>query len=422
MATTTRGKGEGAIFQRQHLSSCGPKGVNCKAKNPRVPHGLWVGRIELPPRANGDRRRKEITAKTKALLMEKMREPRNQFYEAGDLPDASQTTGEWLTYWLEKIVSPKVRPNTFNNYSAVTRHHLIPAIGRIGLSKLKPAHIRRVHDRMLATPKDPKHPELGNLSSSYALNAHRILTKALVDAEREGLIHKNPAKLIDAPRKAKVDLEPLDVAEAIEVIRRTIPALKADVYDPHPALYATLLLTGARRGEILGLERDRVTDHIDLSWQMQYIVNTSRLPSDYEYRHIADGLFWTRPKSSAGWRSIPLVEPLASLLQQHLLRAPESPFNLVFTTKDGAPLRPDTESKRWPAWLAESEITPKRVRLHDLRHTTVDLLYEAGVPEDAIMEIVGHSTRTVTRGYKARGNQKRLTDAMLALSELINPH
>ncbi|AAT89851.1 integrase [Leifsonia xyli subsp. xyli str. CTCB07] len=64
-------------------------------------------------------------------------------------------------------------------------------------------------------------------------------------------------------------------------------------------------------------------------------------------------------------------------------------------------------------------MTDKHVRLHDLRHTTIDLLYEAGVPEDVIMEIAGQSTRSVTRGYKSRGNQKRLTEGMLQLSALI---
>lgn len=395
-----RGRGEGAIFQRTN--------------------GLWVARIELPPALNGDRRRKEITAKTKARLLEKLSDPRRQFAITGDLPSAGQTTEKWLNYWLEEIVRKRVRPNTYSNYANVTRNHIIPAIGRIHLGKLQPAHIRRVHDRMMATLKDPNKPELGYLSSSYALNAHRILAKALGDAEREGLITRNPAELIDAPKKANVVREVLDVDEAIEVIRRTLPAFDAKVYDSHPALYATLLLTGARRGEILGLTWDRVTDHIDLSWQMQYYSDIKQAPADYEYRHISDGLYWVRPKSSAGWRVVPLVEPLASLLARHQLAAPQSPHNLVFTGPQGQALRPDTETKRWPVWLEQSHITPKRVVLHALRHTTVDLLYEAGVPEDVIMEIVGHSTRTVTRGYKARGNQKRLTDAMLQLSELIN--
>lgn len=391
MKKARRGKNEGAIFQRAN--------------------GLWTARIELPRSATGDRRRKEITAKTKERLLEKLAEPRRQFYINGDLPSTSQTTAQWLTYWLENIIRKEVRPNTFNGYRAVVNNQIIPAIGRVRLDNLKPAHIRRVHDHVTA-----------KRTSSYAANAHRVLAKSLADAEREGLIHRNPAKLISAPRKTRKELQALDVPEAVELYWSAVRALQitGGTYDPHPVLYATLLLTGARRGEILGLEWDRISDVIDLSWQMQYIQDISRAPRDYEYRHINDGLYWTRPKSSAGWRVIPIIPQLANLLALHRESVPDNQYGLVFTSEQGRPLRPDTETKRWPVWLTASGITPKRVRLHDLRHTTVDLLYEAGVPEDVIMEIVGHSTRTVTRGYKARGNQTRLTAAMLQLSTLLN--
>jgi hypothetical protein len=49
----------------------------------------------------------------------------------------------------------------------------------------------------------------------------------------------------------------------------------------------------------------------------------------------------------------------------------------------------------------------------------VDLLYAAKVPEDLIMEIVGHSTRVVTRGYKSAGNLERREAAMRQLSTLL---
>lgn len=387
----TRGKGEGAIFQR----------------NP--PHGLWVARIELPS-APGKRRRKEITAKTKDLLLQKLAEPRKQFYIHGDLPSASQSLETWLTYWLDNVAVKRVRPNTFAGYRSVINRQIIPSIGKIRLDKMKPAHIRRLHDDVLAT----------GATSTYALNAHRILAKALTDAQSEGLMMTNPAKLTDAPRKDRPDLNALTVAEAIAVIRWTVPELdgESETYNHDPVRWATYLLTGMRRGELLGLEVDRITDVIDLSWQLQRITDVSRAPRDYEYREIVNGLYWTRPKSSAGWRIIPLVDPLKTILERHLERAEPNPYGLVFT-KGGLPIDPDTESSAWPAWLTASQISPKKVRLHDLRHTTVDLLLEAGVPEDVVMEIVGHSVRTVTRGYKSRTNLVRRTEAMKQLSALL---
>jgi integrase len=89
---------------------------------------------------------------------------------------------------------------------------------------------------------------------------------------------------------------------------------------------------------------------------------------------------------------------------------------LVFA-RDGRPFDPDQVSREWRDVLARVGVD-KNVRLHDLRHTAVDLLLMAGVPEDVVMEIVGHSTRATTRAYKSR-NSPRVRAAMEQLSALL---
>lgn len=411
------------------MASKNPKKTEKKVTRPRGAGAmfyseskqLWVARIELPPR-NGLRRQKEITAKTRERLQQKMRDPLKQFAMAGDLPTGGTRLDKYLRGWLVEA-SERLRPNTLAGYRAVLENHIIPEIGHVRLDKLTPTHLRRAYTRITSTPKNPAHPERGNLTSTYALNAHRVLSAALKSAEREGVIGRNPAALMDAPRKSRQTLEALTVGEAITVMARAVPELEKaaqpihDPYDPEPVKWATYLLTGMRRGELLGLEWDRITDVIDLSWQLQRIRDLDNLPADYEYRHITGTMFWVRPKSLAGTRIIPLVEPLRTMLEHHRELSPANKWGLVFTN-DGLPIDPDTESKRWPVALSESGID-KKVRLHGLRHTTVDLLLEAGVHEDIVMEIVGHSSRAVTRGYKSPHALKRREEAMKQLSVLL---
>jgi integrase len=397
---TTRDKGLGSIFYSESKH-------------------LWVARIELPAR-NGNRRRKEITAKTQPALLEKMREPLGAFHRMGDLPTSSTRLDKYLEYWLTEVAEKTLRPNTTAGYRTVLVKHVIPEIGHYRLDKITPAVLRRVTTRITSTPKNPRDPSKGFLSSTYALLAHHVMSRALKHAERDGLIPRNPATLMDAPKKSRTQLEALTVDEAKQILRMVVTSFSGtgEYVDPLPARWATYLLTGARRGEILGLELDRVTDSIELSWQLTRIQDISTVPADFEFRPISNGMYWTRPKSSSGWRVIPLVEPLKSIIETHIALSPPNRFDLVFP-KGGMPIDPDVESKTWREWLARSGITDKTVRLHDLRHTTVDLLYAAGISEDLIMEIVGHSTRGVTRGYKSRENLLRREQAMKQLSSFL---
>lgn len=379
-----RGKGEGSIFKDSR--------------------GLWNGVIELPSH-NGDRRRKVVRRKDKKELLLEMQRLQAELSRQGDLPTGGQTVEQWMNYWLREIAAKSVRPNTLDGYQRTVHNHILPAIGKVKLEKLTPTHIRRVHDAILDK----------GLSPTTALLAHRVMTTSFKVAMREGRMGRNPAALTEAPRKKPAELHALDLDEAIHIIRST-------ALDPLGALWATVLLTGARRGEVLGLERDRVGDVLDLSWQLlrlplSGVDGKPNVPVDYEYRHLAGGLYLTRPKSRKGWRIIPLVGLLRDRLERHMARTPDNEWGLLFTKND-RPISPDQISRDWRTMLKDAGID-KDVRLHDGRHTNVDLLYEAGVPEDMISELVGHSTRTMTQAYKSLGNRERLTQGYLRLDTLV---
>lgn len=394
-----RGKGEGSVFKDSR--------------------GLWNGTVELPP-LNGERRRKTIRRKNKKDLLEALANAKTELRRLGDLPTKSQTVEQWFNYWL-KQVAREVRPNTFDGYKRTVHNHIIPAIGNVKLDKLTATHMRRVHDGILAK----------GLSSTTALLAHRTMSASFKIAIREGRLSRNPAMLTAAPRKANVKLDVLDLPESLELLEHTLET-------PDRVVWATYLLTAARRGEIIGLERDRLGDVLDLSWQLQRIPyvhgcdgrcgrrfggdcpdRTISVPVDYEFRHIAGGLYWTRPKSNKGWRIIPLVDPLRSVLERHVATAPENPHGLVFTRPDGTAYDPKAASAEWRKIMKSKFGEERAVRLHDLRHTSVDLLYTAGVPEDVIIDIVGHSTRSQSQGYKSSQNRERLTSAMQKFSSML---
>ena len=156
-------------------------------------------------------------------------------------------------------------------------------------------------------------------------------------------------------------------------------------------------------------------DHLDLSWQTQRITDIDSAPKDHEYRHIGKSLYLARPKSKAGWRTPPLVPELAELLRREI---GDRKDGLVFL-RDGEPWDPADASKEWKVILAGAGVNEK-VKLHGARHTAVGLLYELGVSEATIMQIVGHSTVSVTRRYGQAGNKRAMQDAIAKLSTALS--
>lgn len=379
--------------------------------------GYWTGAVELPTR-DGKRRRKIVRGKDRTEVLNRLDDLKRELRDNGDIDTRDTTVKQWFTYWLDNIVDRELRPKTAERYRNITEHWVIPIIGNKKLKQLTSAGIRSVTDAMVREGGSP----------TTALTAHRIMSTALEWALREGRMSKNPAKLMAAPRKAVSALDALDLQEAHDLYAHV-----REAGGPGFALWATTLLTGARRGEVIGLEADRVGEELDISWQLQRLTwrhgckpacghkrgaecpaRELKLPNDYEYRHVAGGLFLTRPKSKSGWRIIPLVDPLATVLRAHLDAYPPAANGFVFT-HNGKPIDPSEHSRSWRALLAETGIE-KNVRLHDIRHTTIDLLTIAGVPDDVIVQIAGHASRMQTNAYKRRNDIPRMRMGMAAMS------
>jgi integrase len=392
-AKRRRPKGEGGLYQRAD--------------------GMWCVALELPS-TDGKRRRKVICRKQKDAVIRELRDAKKELEKHGDLATQSFTVKDWMEHWLNDIAPQKIRPKTLAGYKTVVTGYIIPLLGKKRIDKLTAQDVRRLHTVMQSTPKDPElrgqadlPPGTVMLSSTYTLLAHNALSAALKVAMREGKIHVNPCDMVDRPRPRVTHQKALTLEQAIRLLQHL--ATRAD-----GPLWASYLLTGARRGEILGLEADRVTDELDLSWQLQRITDITKAPADWEYRELGGTLYLTRPKSNAGWRVIPLVEPLKSILK---LQMGDQTQGLVFT-RNGKPWDPDRATKEWNKLLVDAGL-PTEVVLHGARHTFIDLLFEAGVHEAVTQEIAGHSKVSMTRKYRSKGNAPQLTAAMSSLSKLL---
>lgn len=390
--------------------------------------GLWTASVSLPPDpVTGKRRRKVVRARDKAVAQAKLKALRRDLDRSGDLPTSSPTLEQWLTTWLTSVSAKRVRPSTQVNRASDVRLHIVPAIGRYRLDKLTPAHVIRMHDAITGK---------GN-SSTTALRCHRLLHVALRDAMRAGRVTRNVAgpEHVDAPRAAVASTRVLTVPETVGVLE------VASRDEAFGARWAMALLTGARRGEILGLEWDRVdldAGRMTLSWQTQRLrwehgcldggavtCDGTRgadcpsrrfvIPDGYEARQMYGGLHLVRPKTQASYRVVPIVEPFEAYLRRHHKHAGEPTSGLVFLD-DGDPIDPRDDGARWAALLREAGVP--HVRQHDARHGAATLMLACGVDPKVIQAILGHSSVVMTRHYQ-HTDDAMTRDALTRMGKLL---
>ena len=138
-------------------------------------------------------------------------------------------------------------------------------------------------------------------------------------------------------------------------------------------LFATLAFTGLRIGEAQGLrgEDARLAER--------------RITVHDETRRL---------KTGASVRDVPIPEPLARLLAEHVTRYPIGPNDLLF----GAPYN-DYRAARRMFSRACRHAGFRSVTLHDLRHTFAVHAAQSGVPIPRIQKLLGHSTVAMAMRY-----------------------
>lgn len=414
--TARRASGEGGIFQRKS-------------------DGMWVGSIELGYDENGKRRQKRVYAKDYGALVDKLDELKADAKDGLSI-NRTMTVAAWIEYWLPNVHKEKIRPTTYAGY-VHTINNIKRAVGKTKLIELQPADVRR----MAVT--------LGK-GTRRAQKAHVVLHRALNDAIAEGLIRRNVAAVVDAPDyvpKARPTFTVVEVHKILTTALETRNHMEATRW-----MYA--FLSGTRPGEALGAEWDRLKNLdtpngavMDVSWQLQNLTKSHGcgdkadgvwpcgrkngwrcpdwkwdFPVKFENRPLHDSLVLTRPKSNAGERWVPIIEPLRQALVtlRDMDKGP-NPHGLVFHRADGSPVTTKDDNDAFRSLLKDAGIDEKRALvLYSARHTAATTLRAAGTDEHTRMEILGHNSPEVTRIY-AHADQARNSVMMEALAVLVPP-
>jgi integrase len=391
-----RANGEGSIYQR-------------------ASDNRWVGSAYVYT-ASGQRKRRPVYGVSFDEVREKLDKLKGNSANGVLVPDRSTSLREYLEYWLREIAAHK-RATTVRGYESAVRLHIIPVLGTKRLDKLTGADVRRLiavcRQKCLCCTNgyDKKREEAkrccsagrccGRTPSRRQIQyIHAVLRNALSNAEREELITRNVAKLVQIPAPRYKVGKGLPVSD----VKRLLSAAKGTRFYPIYILAATL---GLRRGELLGL---RWSD-IDFAKDTLEVAQT--------VQRVSGQLIIDETKSDDSDAVIPLPKVTRTVLLEHQAQQAKvrdtagelwTDHDLVFTTSIGTPIEPRKLNTHWEGVRVQAGLP--RVRLHDLRHTVVSLLLELGTPPHVVQAIARHADLEVTMKIYAHTNLDTMRQAL----------
>lgn len=304
------------------------------------------------------------------------------------------TVANYLEEWLTSR-ERKIKASTVAGYRLLVRAHIVPVIGSVPLSKLRPLHVEKVQAAVRAK----------GLSETSVLHVHRCLFAALRQAVKWQLVARNVAEAVEAPKAERHRVRAMEPEDA----RRVLTAVVGTELEV-PTVLA--LGTGMRRGEVLGL---RWSD-VDLETGQAQIVQ----------QVTSEGTFDT-PKTHRSARPVSLPPFVVVALKSHRAAQNErrlicgeawQDFDLVIDRGDGGPMRPDCFSRRFGQVAEQAGLG---ITFHGLRHGYATLMLTSGVSLKVTQGLLGHSTFAITADLYTHVAERADTEAASRLDSLLFP-
>jgi integrase len=252
-------------------------------------------------------------------------------------------------------VEAKRKPSTARDYRAMFTSFVYPAIGNLRVGDVTRADVAKLHHKRSATPRGANY--MLACMSAFFTWCERMNARPL---------GSNPCKYVERYPEAKRERylsseEFARLASALAEAERSGSETKSAI-----AAIMLLALTGARRGEILGLR----WEHVDAERAMLFL-----------------------PDSKTG-RKVVYLNPHALAVLDRIQRLPDNPY--VITGRRRATPLTDLE-KPWQRIRHAAGLDD--VRLHDLRHSFASIGAAGGHGLPVLGALLGHRVAATTHRY-----------------------
>ncbi|EMD23435.1 tyrosine-type recombinase/integrase [Amycolatopsis azurea] len=300
------------------------------------------------------------------------------------------------------LIMRGLETKSLDPYMAGWRLRVVPTVGHLPVRRISNGVVDRAVHAWIAD----------GYSRSVVKNSIAPLVRAMEQARRDGLVEYNPARVTGWQKEYKLAEDELEDPRALALpdwytLTALADALVARSYREYRGWGDVVVFeacTATRIGEVSGC---RVKDIDTKNWIWNLRRQTTPGPG---------GLLDKGTKGKRA-RKVPIIEDIRDLVLQRIALTDGNPDARLFVGPRGgrvttAILR---DATHWDEIV--TQLGYEHLRRHDLRHTGLTWMADAGVPVHHLQKIAGHGSIITTQRY-LHPDQQTVTDA----GELLTEH
>lgn len=338
--------------------------------------------------------------------------------------DTKQTFSQYAEYVVNLKEKTGIKHQTITLYKKLLERINL-AIGHIKLTDVRPQHLNNFYEQLR---NDTNLTTGGKLSAKTIREYHALIGTILKQAEKEMLVTYNAASKASPPKNKRKPAQYLEIDEIKTIF---------NILEKEPLKWKVLIkllaVTGARRGEILGLKWNKIN----------FRENTIYINNNLLYTQER-GIYEESPKTESSIRYVTLPKETIQLLKQYKKIYIEQKLSIgnkwigkddfIFTQENGLPMHPDSvtnycrklqdkyntkikeENKKLPEAKRKREI---KLSPHIFRHSQASILIFMKVDPVTVSKRLGHSQVSTTSDIYSHIMKKADEGASNILSDVL---
>lgn len=364
---------------------------------------------------NGKRKQKWVSTgltekgNNKRLANQKMQEILTNFKEDLKCPNSKIDDKLFTTYLKEWLLSIKntIEENTYDSYKVIVNKICDYFEDKnILLNDLKPVEIQKFYTYLYSK----------ELTGNTVLHYHNVIRKALQTALKLDLILSNPADRVERPKKEQFIGSFYSQSEL-----NTLFTLIKD--DPLKLVIYLASFYGLRRSEVLGLKWEAFNFE-----DKTITIKHKAIETRKDNKRVI--LLKDKTKNQSSYRTLPLVDDIIVLLQEHQKQIDENKklcgnsynkkyLDYICVDSMGKLFRPEYVTDHFTLIMNKNNDVLRKIRFHDLRHSCASLLLAKGIPMKEIQDWLGHSSYSTTANIYAHLEKDTKNKSANVLSNVL---